>query len=341
MLKYLSNPSTGKEVSIEFTTGSDAIRKVFWNDDGATLSLEMDNGVIQEIGKQQFYSVKNNSASAIVKGAILSYSGAVGANGVVHVKLADSSESASLVLGVASGDIAVGEHGLCTSFGVLQDINTTGSTVSETWASGDILYLDQTTDGDLTKTKPSSPNIKVSVGTVVEAHATLGVLLVRINQGNLLEDNHDVQLSTSVDGEVLSYNGANGRWENANVGGEDVEIVASSFSGNLSDTDTDVQTALDTIDSMTKGATVTLSTGTIPATAWVDNTGDYDKKLDFDISGIVAADWVDVAIDKDSIDIASDAEICPTVEEYAGGITVFAQYVPASSISISYKIVHT
>lgn len=79
-------------------------------------------------------------------------------------------------------------------------------------------------------------------------------------------------------------------------------------------------------------------TSTIPAAGWVANTGDYPLKYSLAIAGVVVGDWVDVTIDKDYLDVASAAEMSSTVEEYAGGITLFAKTAPTVDIPIRYKV---
>lgn len=86
-------------------------------------------------------------------------------------------------------------------------------------------------------------------------------------------------------------------------------------------------------------AVITKGTATIPTTGWVANTGEYTLKLDLAIAGILATDWVDITIDKDSITVASDAEMCPTITEYVGGVTLYAKTVPTVAIPIEWKVV--
>jgi len=81
------------------------------------------------------------------------------------------------------------------------------------------------------------------------------------------------------------------------------------------------------------------NTGSIPTTGWVANTGDYALKNDITISGILATDWIDIVIDKDSHDIAGDAEICPTVTEGTDTVTMYCNTAPTEAIPFKWKVV--
>lgn len=82
-----------------------------------------------------------------------------------------------------------------------------------------------------------------------------------------------------------------------------------------------------------------IGTSTIPTSGWVANVGDNTLKLDLAITGVLATSWVDITIDKDYQDTALDAEINPTITEYAGGVTLYANTAPAVAIPIRYKVV--
>ena len=103
----------------------------------------------------------------------------------------------------------------------------------------------------------------------------------------------------------------------------------------MSTLNTNVNQRIDDI----KLKTITFGTTTIPTTGWVANVGDNALKLNLVIIGVLSTHWVDISINKDYQDIASDAEINPTVDEYAGGITIYANRAPSVAIPIKYKVV--
>jgi len=82
-----------------------------------------------------------------------------------------------------------------------------------------------------------------------------------------------------------------------------------------------------------------VGTSTIPTTGWVANTGDNTLKYNLAITEVLSTSWVDITIDKDYQDTALDAEINPTITEYNGGVTIYANVAPAVAIPIRYKVV--
>lgn len=80
-------------------------------------------------------------------------------------------------------------------------------------------------------------------------------------------------------------------------------------------------------------------TGVISNIGWVENVGLNAFKIDIPITGVVVGNWVEITIDKEYQDIASEAEINPTIEEHEGGITIYANRVPSEDIPIRYKVV--
>lgn len=86
-------------------------------------------------------------------------------------------------------------------------------------------------------------------------------------------------------------------------------------------------------------ASLVTGTSTITTTGWVAHTGDYALKLDLTVAGILATDIVDVILDVDSLDTASDAELASTNESGVDTITFYAQTAPASTINFTYKVV--
>ncbi len=78
---------------------------------------------------------------------------------------------------------------------------------------------------------------------------------------------------------------------------------------------------------------------TITTTDWTDVTGDYPKRKQINITGLLATERVDIDIAKESMKVAEKAGICPTLEEYEGYILIYAKKVPTANISATYKVV--
>jgi hypothetical protein len=171
-------------------------------------------------GEGTVYLVRNNTASTILKGTLVS---AVNAepSGRIDVSPHETTglENSELrVMGMATTNITNGTNGTVMSFGTLTGLDTRGSTASaiavgdETWAAGDILYAHPTADGKLTNVRPQHD---LAVAFITVRHASSGQIAIRIVPGNNhLEWMHDVQIVDPANTEVLAYDSASGLWKN-------------------------------------------------------------------------------------------------------------------------------
>lgn len=195
--------------SITFNEANVAVtpRQLAWNATDGTLDLGMNNGgVVQQIGLETFYRVRNNTGVTIPNGAAVYISGAIGNSGRVRVGLAiaDGSHARSSVIGLATEPIPDGEDGFVTYHGIVRGIDTTGGV--ENWQDGDNLYLSAVTPGALTNVEPSAPNQKILMGTVVNA-ANNGQVQVRVRYSGSLGDIDDVTTAGATTGDALVYDG--------------------------------------------------------------------------------------------------------------------------------------
>lgn len=124
-------------------------------------------------------TITNNNGATFAPGQIVKFVGV--ANGVPTAQLATANSAFMPIytIGVVAESIAVGSSGQVRTQGKVTGANTTGSTVGESWAAGDILYMHPSIAGGLTKVEPAEPNVSVSVAVVLTVSATAGVLLVR------------------------------------------------------------------------------------------------------------------------------------------------------------------
>ena len=155
--------------------------RLYWNAADGTLEVKMGyDDVYQQVGMEQYYRIKADAA--ITNGQCIMFSGAVGASGQLKGQPATGITTANqeTIMGIATMDIAQNDSGYVTSFGLVRGINTTGSSVGETWADGDILYYNKNYTGGLTNVKPTAPDAIVIVAAVVNAGSGgSGSLLVR------------------------------------------------------------------------------------------------------------------------------------------------------------------
>jgi hypothetical protein len=124
-----------------------------WNATDATLNVGLDDDVTLKVGQQLHMTVRNTSGATIAKGTLLSATGTIGASSRITAGKADGSGAvpSMFIIGVADEEILNNADGYLTSFGVVRGFNTTGASVGETWANGDVLYPHPTIAGAFTK----------------------------------------------------------------------------------------------------------------------------------------------------------------------------------------------
>lgn len=196
-----------------------------WNADEETADLGLTGDVVLQLGQETHYHVLNASnTTAIPNGTLVMAAGTNGASGKIKVKPWDASGPSKYIIGIATATIAAEYEGYVTAFGKVRGIQTNGANYSETWVDGDILYAGAA--GGLTKTLPVAPNTKTTIAIVIAAHASNGTLFVRPTYGSQLGEDELVQLASLADGDVLVYDGTDGRFENKTLA--DANILAAN-----------------------------------------------------------------------------------------------------------------
>ena len=164
------------------------------------------------------YLVRNNTASTILKGTLVSATGAEpsGRIDIAPFSVTGLQDSELRVMGIATENIGAGVNGIVMSFGTLTGLDTRGTAASalavgdEDWDEGTILYAHPTVPGKLTEVRPQH-DLAVAFTTV--RHGSTGQIAIRIVPGNFhLEWMHDVfttGVSTSL---PLVYNAASSGW---------------------------------------------------------------------------------------------------------------------------------
>ena len=154
--------------------------RLHYNQTDDTLNIGHKDGVVQQVGQEQYAHVINNTGSEVANGTAVGTNG-VSSEGKKQIKkyIADSTLDANTFLGLATHDLSNGEEGMITTFGLVRGINTTGSPYGQSWAAGDNVYVDPDTAGNLTNVKPTAPNLVIDVGPVLIADATNGEIFVK------------------------------------------------------------------------------------------------------------------------------------------------------------------
>lgn len=203
------------DLSITSPSPSEKVGRLRWGETG-TLEVSMGGGnITQQVGEEVF--VYGKATSSITDGQLIMVTGADGSSGTLtfaptSVGLTDP----NAILGVATESIPLNGFGRVTIIGIVRGIDTTGSSVGESWVDGDVLWYNPLVVGGMTKTKPSSPNMKTQVAIVVNAGSGgSGSLQVEVLHGSFLGGTDtNVQFGSLVDGQIIQYDAALGYWKN-------------------------------------------------------------------------------------------------------------------------------
>lgn len=207
-----------------------------WNAGYQTADLKLNDNVTLQLGQEQLIRVVNKTGTDLTEAAYkaVRLTGAQGQRPSVNLAQANSELTSAETIGLVTENINDNQEGFVTTFGLVNEINTTGTLQGETWLDGDTLYLSPTVAGGITKVKPTAPNHLVIIGYVVYAHANHGKIFVKVNNGYELDELHNVLISNPQSNEILKYDGT--KWINgtapATVAGNNTEIQYNN-SGSL------------------------------------------------------------------------------------------------------------
>jgi nitrogen fixation protein len=203
-------------------TGTAAVGTTRWNNTLGSSETTLKGGsVILKNGVDLVARVVNkvtpNTTLTKANYAAVRVSGAQGQRLAVAYAQANNDLNSTDTIGLVCETIPTNQEGFILTVGQLENINTTGSLQSETWADGDVIYLSPTVAGKLTNIKPTAPQHIVIIGYVEYAHANNGKLYVKIMNGWELEELHNVtstNYTTPIDADsVLTYDSTNSVWK--------------------------------------------------------------------------------------------------------------------------------
>lgn len=159
---------------------SEAVSNLTWNAEYGTIDLAMGHGdATNQIGLEVYRFCHNQTGSTIPNGTAVSFAGSPEGHVAIAPVAAGTTLEPNLVVGITTSDILDGDHGYVTWYGLIHDIDTTGTPVGESWTAGDVLYLHPTMAGKLTKVKPTAPYVALPMCGVVTVSATVGVIAVK------------------------------------------------------------------------------------------------------------------------------------------------------------------
>lgn len=201
-------------------TGTAGVAVTRWNNTLGLNETTLKGGnVVLKNGIDLVARVVNNTGIQLTKAAyqVVKIQGAQGQRLAVGLAQANNDNNSADTLGVVIETIANNQEGFVMTVGQIEDVNTTGSLQSETWADGDVLYLSPTTAGNITNVKPNgSTGHIVVIGYVEYAHANHGKIYVKVMNGWELDELHNVYInpSTQANNDALIYDSATSLWKN-------------------------------------------------------------------------------------------------------------------------------
>lgn len=155
---------------------TDMPRRAVWNQSDDTLNLHHSDGVTQQVGQELYARITNNTGSLIPNGTALGIDPLT--NSYVQF-IADGTLSPITIVGVTTQDIPDGTQGRITVWGLVRDIDTTGTPFGETWAAGEVLYVSSTIPGGFTNFKPTATALSMPIAQVITVDASTGSLFIR------------------------------------------------------------------------------------------------------------------------------------------------------------------
>ena len=147
--------------------------RVFYDNVNHALAVYNDEADITlQVGQEEYLRVRNNSGSTILNGQAVRMVGSQGTNPIVELAIATDFNSSNVV-GLATHDIENNSFGYVTTFGLVNDVDTSD------FLEGSELYLSPLVSGGLTGVAPSSPFYQSPIGVCVRSHPSVGTVLVQ------------------------------------------------------------------------------------------------------------------------------------------------------------------
>lgn len=181
------------------------------------------------------HRVKNGTI-AVTKGQAVYITGASGGNVIIGLAQANGESTSSKTIGLVTTDIDANGFGYVITDGVLSGTGSAQLDTSGATTEGDAVWLSPTVAGGRVygnANKPSSPNHMVYLGVVSRKSATVGEILVKVQNGFELQELHNVSVGhttpIAVSDILYCYDSTtnHGYWEN-----KPLADVAVTLTGN-------------------------------------------------------------------------------------------------------------
>lgn len=163
--------------TLRFSTTAGEVNEVgelAWNDVDKTLDLQLEDGIILQLGQEQHIYVHNQTGSELSRGTIVYSAGNATPNGhlVVAPYIADGTIDPGLVLGMIESPIDDGEDGFVITFGFVRGLDVFASAGTE-------LYASDTVAGEFMETPAASPGFSVPIGFVTSTGESVGEIFIK------------------------------------------------------------------------------------------------------------------------------------------------------------------
>ena len=212
--------SAGQITFDQSPTGTAGVGVMRWNNTDGTVNLGLKGGQSTlKIGQETVARVVNGAGVNLLASQykVVKVTSAQGQRLQVNLAQANNDNNSVDTIGIVSENINNNQEGYIKILGQIEEINTTGSLQSETWADGDVLYLSTTVAGAITNIKPVATSGHIVVlGYVEYAHAIHGKIFVKIMNGWEIDELHNVYINpaTQANNDLLVYNSTSQLWEN-------------------------------------------------------------------------------------------------------------------------------
>lgn len=155
-----------------------------WNPAEDCLDIKQADDTTLQVGLEHYFQIHNSTGEMLYNGEVVMFSGVDEDDHnnpipLVQKYVANSTAVPLYIVGVMTNDVPANGHGRATVFGKVRNLDTTGTTVGETWVKGDLLWAHPTMPGKLTRVRPTAPNVASSIAAVIQVNSTNGVILVR------------------------------------------------------------------------------------------------------------------------------------------------------------------
>lgn len=155
-----------------------------WNVLEDCLDVKQADDTTLQVGLEHYFQIHNTTGTTLLNGEVVMFAGVDAESTINPIPMvsrytANGSATPLYIVGVMTNDVPNTNHGRATVFGKVRNLNTTGSSVGETWVKGDLLWAHPTLAGKLTKVRPTAPDVATSIAAVLQVGTTDGILLVR------------------------------------------------------------------------------------------------------------------------------------------------------------------